>query len=330
MRDVVIVSAARTAVGKFQGALSGMTAVQLGAVAGGEGGRRAGIDAASVEECLMGCVLPAGLGQNPARQAALQGGLADTVAAMTINMVCGSGLKAVALAAQAVMAGDAEIVVAGGMESMTNAPYLLPQGRKGFRMGDSVVVDSMVKDGLWCACEDYHMGITGENVAEKHSITREEQDAYALASHRKASAAWKDGRFDAEVVPVSVPGKKGAVTVVSRDESVRDDASMGAWAGLKPAFKKDGTVTAGNAPGVNDAAAAVVVMSADKAKELGLKALVTIKAQATSGVAPKWVMLAPVTGVQKVLKRAGWTRDEVDLFELNEAFSVQALGVMKE
>jgi len=256
--------------------------------------------------------------------------LADTVSAMTINMVCGSGLKAVALAAQAVMAGDAEIVVAGGMESMTNAPYLLPQGRKGFRMGDSVVVDSMVKDGLWCACEDYHMGITGENVAEKHLITRQEQDAYALASHKKASEAWKEGRFDAEVVPVSVTGKKGAVTVVARDESVRDDASMEALTALKPAFKKDGTVTAGNAPGVNDAAAAVVLMSAERAKELGLQTLVTIKAQATSGVAPKWVMLAPVTGVQKVLKRAGWKQDEVDLFELNEAFSVQALGVMKE
>ncbi|WP_158790242.1 acetyl-CoA C-acetyltransferase [Granulicella sp. L60] len=336
MNDVVIVAAVRTPVGKFQGAFAEMTAVQLGAIAVREAVKRAGIDAASVDECLMGCVLPAGLGQNPARQAALQGGLADTVSAMTINMVCGSGLKAVALAAQAVMAGDAEIVVAGGMESMTNAPYLLPQGRKGFRMGDAAVVDSMVKDGLWCACEDYHMGITGENVAEKHSITREEQDAYALASHGKASAAWKEGRFDAEVVPVSVPGKKGAVTVVSRDESVREDAvdrpaaALEALAALKPAFKKDGTVTAGNAPGVNDAAAAVVVMSAAKAKELGLKALVTIRAQATSGVAPKWVMLAPVTGVQKVLQRAGWKRDEVDLFELNEAFSVQALGVMKE
>src|ERR1700727_3815584 len=237
-------------------------------------------------------------------------------------MVCGSALKAVALAAQAVMAGDAEIVVAGGMESMSNAPYLLPQGRKGFRMGDSVVVDSMVKDGMWCACEDYHMGMTGENVAEKHSITREEQDAYALASHRKASAAWKDGRFDAEVVPVSVPGKKGAVTLVSRDESVRDDASLEALAALKPAFKKDGTVTAGNAPGVNDAAAALVVMSAATAAQLNLKPLVRIVAQATSGVDPQWVMLAPVTGVQKVLARAKWTMDSVDLFELNEAFAV--------
>ena len=330
MKDVVIVSAVRTPVGKFQGALAEMSAVQLGAVAVREAARRAGIDASTVDECLMGCVLPAGLGQNPARQAALQGGISDTVSALTINMVCGSGLKAVALAAQSVMTGDAEIVIAGGMESMSNAPYLLPQGRKGFRMGDSVVVDSMVKDGLWCACEDFHMGMTGELVAEKHSITREMQDAYALSSHRKAAAAWKEGRFDAEVVPVNVPGKKGAVTVFARDESVREDASMEALAALKPAFRKDGTVTAGNAPGVNDAAAAVVVMSADRAKVLGLTPMVTIRAQATSGVAPRWVMLAPVIGVQRVLKKAGWDRDEVDLYELNEAFSVQALGVMKE
>ena len=336
MKDVVIVSAVRTPVGKFQGLLSEMTAVHLGAVVVREAVRRAGIDAASVDECVMGCVLPAGLGQNPARQAALQGGLADTVAAMTINMVCGSGLKAVALAAQSVMTGAAEIVVAGGMESMTNAPYLLPQGRKGFRMGDAVVVDSMVKDGLWCACDDQHMGMTGELVAEKHGITREMQDAYALESHRKAAAAWREGRFDAEVMPVNVPGKKGVVTVFARDESVREDAidhpaaALEALAALRPAFKKDGTVTAGNAPGVNDAAAAVVVMSAEKAASLGLKAMVTIKAQAMSGVAPRWVMLAPVIGVQRVLERAGWSKDEVDLFELNEAFSVQALGVMKE
>lgn len=330
MKDVVIVAAARTPVGKFQGAFAEMSAVQLGAVAVREVVRRAGIDPAIVDECLMGCVLPAGLGQNPARQAALQGGLADTVSAMTINMVCGSGLKAVSLAAQAVLAGDAEVIVAGGMESMSNAPYLLPHARRGYRMGDGAIVDSMVKDGLWCACEDYHMGVTGENVAEKHSISREEQDAYALASHHKATVAWKEGRFDAEVIPVTVPGKKGAVTVVTRDESVREDASIEALAALRPAFKKDGTVTAGNAPGVNDAAAAVVVMSAERAAQLGLKALVTIKAQATSGVAPKWVMLAPVTGVQKVLAKAGWQREDVDLYELNEAFSVQALGVVKE
>jgi acetyl-CoA C-acetyltransferase len=330
MRDVVIVSAVRTAVGKFQGALSDVSAVQLGAVVVREAVRRAGIDAASVDECLMGCVLPAGLGQNPARQAALQGGLADSVAAMTINMVCGSGLKAVALAAQSIATGAAEIVVAGGMESMTNAPYLLPQGRKGFRMGDSAVVDSMVKDGLWCACDDQHMGMTGELVAEKHSITREMQDAFALESHRRAVAAWREGRFDAEVVPVSVPGRKGAVSIFDKDESVREDASLDALAALRPAFKKDGTVTAGNAPGVNDAAAALVVMSVAKAAELGLKPMVTIRAQAMSGVAPRWVMLAPVIGVQKVLERAGWGIDDVDLFELNEAFSVQALGVMKE
>ena len=329
MRDVVIVSAVRTPVGKFQGALSDMSAVELGALAVRAAVERAGIDASSVDECLMGCVLPAGLGQNPARQAALRGGLSDSVSAMTINMVCGSGLKAVALAAQAIANGEAEVVVAGGMESMSNAPYLLPGGRKGYRMGDGAVVDSMVKDGLWCACEDFHMGMTGELVAEKHSITREQQDAYALESHRKAAAAWREGRFDAEVVPVEVRGKKGVV-VVNRDESVREDASLQALAALKPAFKKDGTVTAGNAPGVNDAAAALVVMSAARAKELGLKVMATIKAQATSGVAPKWVMLAPVTGVKKVLERAGWSMEEVELFELNEAFSVQALGVMKE
>src|SRR5271170_4338606 len=262
MKDVVIVSAVRTPVGKFQGAFADLTAVQLGAVAVREAVKRAGIRPGTVDECLMGCVLPAGLGQNPARQAALQGGLADTVSAMTINMVCGSGLKAVALAAQSIATGAAEIVVAGGMESMTNAPYLLPQGRKGFRMGDSAVVDSMVKDGLWCACDDQHMGMTGELVAEKHSITREMQDAFALESHRRAAAAWREGRFDAEVVPVSVPGRKGAVTIFDRDESVREDASLEALAALRPAFKKDGTVTAGNAPGVNDAAAALVVMSA--------------------------------------------------------------------
>jgi len=329
MRDVVIVSAVRTPVGKFQGALSELSAVELGAVVVRAAVERAGASPGDVDECLMGCVLPAGLGQNPARQAALRGGLADTVSALTINMVCGSGLKSVALAAQAIAHGEAEIVVAGGMESMSNAPYLLPGGRKGYRMGDGAVVDSMVKDGLCCACEDWHMGMTGELVAEKHSITREEQDAYALGSHRKAAAAWREGRFDAEVVPVEVRSKKGVV-VVSRDESVREDTTLEALAALKPAFKKDGTVTAGNAPGVNDAAAAVVVMSASRAEALGLKVMARIVAQATSGVAPKWVMLAPVTGVQKVLERAGWSIGDVDLFELNEAFSVQALGVMKE
>ena len=332
MTEVVIVSAVRTPVGKFGGALSDLSAVQLGALVVREAVRRAGIAPEIVEECNMGCVLPAGLGQSPARQAALHGGLPDTVTALTINMVCGSGLRAVSLAAQSIMTGMTEVAVAGGMESMSNAPYLLPQARRGYRMGDGKIVDSMVHDGLWCAWDDQHMGLTGELVAEKHGITREQQDAYAVESHRKAAAAWKEGRFVDEVMPVTLPPKKKGAppTVVTMDESVRPDSSAEALAQLRPAFKADGTVTAGNAPGVNDAAAAVVLMSAEKARELGLKPMATIRAQATSGVAPKWVMLAPVTGVQNVLKRAGWDIREVDLFELNEAFAVQALGVTKE
>jgi len=332
MNDVVIVSAVRTPVGKFQGALADLSAVELGAIAVREAVRRAQIDMANVDECVMGCVLPAGLGQNPARQAALRGGLADTVSALTVNMVCGSGLRAVALAAQNIMAGDAEIVVAGGMESMSNAPYLLPAARKGLRMGDATVVDSMIRDGLWCSCDDQHMGMTGELVAEKYGITREQQDAFALESHRRAAAAWREGRFDAEVIPVTLPSKKkgGDPTECRRDESVREDASLEALASLKPAFKKDGTVTAGNAPGVNDAAAALVIMSSRKAADLGLEPLATIRAQAVSGVEPRWVMMAPVIGVRRVLEKAGWDRDEVDLYELNEAFSVQALAVTHE
>jgi acetyl-CoA C-acetyltransferase len=331
MEEVVIVSAARTPVGKFQGALSGFSATQLGAIAVREAVKRAKLDPAMVDECIMGNVVSAGLGQNPARQAALNGGLLPEVNAVTINKVCGSGLKAIALAAQAIQTGNSEIVVAGGMESMTNAPYLLPQGRSGFRMGNSVVVDSMVHDGLWDAFNDYHMGVTGENVAEKYGISREEQDEYALNSHRKAAAARRECRFKAEIVPVEIPGKKGQTPVVmDKDESIREDASMEALRALKPAFKKDGTVTAGNAPGVNDAGAAVVVMSATKAKELGLKPLARIVAQAASGIDPKWVMMAPVTGIRKVLERAGWTAESVDLFELNEAFSVQAIAVTRE
>jgi acetyl-CoA C-acetyltransferase len=332
MEEIVIVSAARTPVGKFQGALSGLSATQLGAIAVREAVKRAKLDPAKVDECIMGNVVSAGLGQNPARQAALHGGLPPEVSALTINKVCGSGLKAIGLAAQAIITGNSEIVVAGGMESMTNAPYLLPQGRNGFRMGNSVVVDSMVHDGLWDAFNDYHMGVTGENVAEKYGITREEQDCYALNSHRKAAAARREGRFKAEIAPVEIPAKKKgqAPVMVSDDESIREDASLEGLRALKPAFKKDGTVTAGNAPGVNDAAAAAVVMSAAKAKELGLKPLVRIRAQATSGVEPKWVMMAPVTGVRKVLERAGWTAESVDLFELNEAFAVQAIAVTRE
>jgi acetyl-CoA C-acetyltransferase len=332
MEEVVIVSAVRTPTGKFQGSLSGYSAVQLGALAVREAVRRAGVTPEQIDECIMGNVVSAGLGQNPGRQAALGGGLPPSVSAMTINKVCGSGLKAVALAAQAIQTGNAEIVVAGGMESMTNAPYLLPQGRNGFRMGDAKVVDAMIRDGLWEIYNDYHMGVTGENVAEKHSITREQQDAYALASHQKAAAAQKAGAFKDEMLPVEIPAKqKGeAAGVLDRDESVREDASLESLRALKPAFKKDGTVTAGNAPGVNDGAAAVVVMSARKAAELKLEPLVRIRAQATSGVDPKWVMLAPVIGIQRVLAKAGWSKEQVDLYELNEAFAVQALGVMKE
>ena len=332
MEDVVIVSAVRTPTGKFQGSLAGYSAVQLGALAVREAVRRAGVAPEQIDECIMGNVVSAGLGQNPGRQAALGGGLPPSVSAMTINKVCGSGLKAVALAAQAIQTGNAEIVVAGGMESMTNAPYLLPQGRNGFRMGDAKVVDAMIHDGLWEIYNDYHMGVTGENVAEKHGITREQQDAYALASHQKAAAAQKAGAFKDEMLPVEIPAKKKGepAGVLDRDESVREDASLEALRALKPAFKKDGTVTAGNAPGVNDGAAAVVVMSARKAAELKLKPLVTIRAQATSGIDPKWVMLAPVIGIQRVLKKAGWSKEQVDLYELNEAFAVQALGVMKE
>src|ERR1700760_2912389 len=332
MEEVVIVSAVRTPTGKFQGPLSGYSAVQLGAMAVREAVRRAGVAPELIDECIMGNVVSAGLGQNPGRQAALGGGLPPSVSAMTINKVCGSGLKAVALGAQAIQTGNAEIVVAGGMESMTNAPYLLPQGRNGFRMGDAQVVDAMIRDGLWEIYNDYHMGVTGENVAEKHSITREQQDAYALASHQKAAAAQKAGAFRDEMLPVEIPAKKKgeAAGVLNRDESVREDASLEALRALKPAFKKDGTVTAGNAPGVNDGAAAVVVMSARKATELKLEPMVRIRAQATSGIDPKWVMLAPVIGIQRVLEKAGWTKEQVNLYELNEAFAVQALGVMKE
>jgi acetyl-CoA C-acetyltransferase len=332
VEDVVIVSAVRTPVGKFMGSLSDFSAVQLGAMVVREAAKRAGLDPTKVDECILGNVLPAGLGQNPARQAALGGGLDVSVAGLTINKVCGSGLKAVALGAQAIQTGNAEFVVAGGMESMTNAPYLLPGARKGFRLGDQKVVDSMVWDGLWDIYNDYHMGVTGENVAEKYGITREEQDQYALASHQKAAAAQRAGKFKAEILPVEIPAKKkgAAGTVFDADESVRGDASIEALRALKPAFKKDGTVTAGNAPGVNDGAAAVVVMSAANAKALGLKPLARIVGQSASGVAPEWVMMAPVTGVQKLLKKTGWAKDDVDLWELNEAFAVQALGVTRE
>ncbi len=330
--DVVIISGCRTAVGKFQGALTELSAPLLGAIVVREAVKRAGLDPNQVDECIMGNVLPAGLGQNPARQAAIFGGLSPATGAMTINKVCGSGLKAVALAAQAVQTGNSSIVVAGGMESMTNAPYLLPQARKGYRLGNGQVIDSMVHDGLWDIYNDYHMGITGENVAEKYGITREEQDEFAVNSHRKAVAAMKECRFKSQIVPVEIPAKKkgAAPTIFDRDESPREDTTIETLRSLKPAFKKDGTVTAGNAPGVNDGAAAVVVTSAKRASELGAHPMVRIVAQATSGVEPKWVMMAPVDAVKKIYEKTGWKKEDVDLFELNEAFSVQALGVTGE
>lgn len=332
LEDVVIVSAVRTPIGRFQGSLSDVTAPQLGAIAVREAVKRAGIDPNTVDECIMGNVVQAGLGQNPARQAALGGGLSAGVAAMTINKVCGSGLKAVGLAQQAIQTGNSQIVVAGGMESMTNAPYLLPTARKGFRLGDQKVVDSVVHDGLWDVYNDYHMGNTGENVAEKYKITREEQDEYALNSHRKAVSAIKECRFQDQTIPVELPAKKkGAPPVLfSKDEGPREDTTIEVLRGLKPAFKKDGTVTAGNAPGVNDGGAAVVVMSAAKAKELGLKPMARIVAQAVSGMDPAWVMMAPVDAVRQLWKKTGWKNEDVDLYEINEAFSVAAIAVTRE
>jgi len=330
--DVVIISACRTAVGKFQGSLCEFTAPQLGAIVVREAVRRAGVDPALVDECIMGNVVSAGLGQNPARQAAIFGGLSPATGAMTINKVCGSGLKSVALAAQAIQTGNSSIVVAGGMESMTNAPYLLPQARKGYRLGNAQVIDSMVHDGLWDVYNNYHMGITGENVAEKYGITREEQDEFAVNSHRKAVAAIKECRLQSQIVPVEIPGKKKSdpPLLFDKDESPREDTTIDVLRALKPAFKKDGTVTAGNAPGVNDGAAAVIATSAQRAKELDAKAMVRIVAQATSGIDPAWVMMAPVGAVRKIWEKTGWKNEDVDLYELNEAFSVQALGVMRE
>jgi acetyl-CoA C-acetyltransferase len=332
LENAVIISVCRTPVGKFQGSLSDLSAPQLGAIAVREAVSRAHLDSKQIDECIMGNVISAGLGQNPARQAALLGGLPAEVGAMTINKVCGSGLKAVALAAQAVQTGNSAMVVAGGMESMTNAPYLLPQARKGSRLGNGQLIDSMVHDGLWDVYNDYHMGNTGENVAEKYHISREEQDEFALNSHRKAVAAIKECRFKAQVVPVELPvKKKGAAPVIfDKDESPREDTTIEILRALKPAFKKDGTVTAGNAPGVNDGAAAVVVTTEARAREIGAALMVRIVAQATSGVEPLWVMMGPVDAVRQIWKKTGWKNSEVDLYELNEAFSVQALAVMRE
>jgi acetyl-CoA C-acetyltransferase len=330
MRDTVIVSAVRTPTGKFLGGLKGFSATDLGAMVVREAVRRAGVDPATVDECLMGNVVGAGLGQAPARQAALRGGLHNGVAAMTINKVCGSGLKAVMLAAQGIAVGDFDVAVAGGMESMSNCPYLLPKVREGLRMGDGRIIDSMVHDGLWDSFHNVHMGLTGEHVSETYKITRDEQDAFAADSHRKAAHATEAGWFKDELLPVEVPQRKGDPLVVDRDESIRADTTAEGLARLKPVFKKDGTVTAGNAPGVNDGAAALVVMAADVASRLGLTPIARVVGQATSGLEPKLVMMTPVEAVRKLLKKTGWSIGDVDLVELNEAFAVQGVAVTRE
>ncbi len=329
--EAVIISAARTATGKFMGSLKGFSSTDLGAIAVKEAVKRAGIDGADVDEVIMGCVVQAGLGQAPARQAALKADLPPEVSALTVNMVCGSGLRAVALAAQAVKLGDSDFVVAGGMESMSNIPYALTTAREGFRMGNQTATDLMIHDGLWCPFENWHMGNTGEVVSEKYQISRESQDDYAYNSHRKAMEARDAGKFKDEIVPVEIPQRKGDAITFDTDETIRDETTADSLGKLRPAFKKEGgTVTAGNASSINDGASAVVVTSAAKAAKMGIEPLAKIVAYATSGIEPKLIMMAPVEGVKNVLKKAGWTMDEVDLFELNEAFSAQALGVMQE
>jgi acetyl-CoA C-acetyltransferase len=330
VREAVIVSAVRTPTGKFLGALKGFAATELGALVVKEAVRRAGIEAEIVDECIMGNVVGAGLGQNPARQAALNGELPDHVAAVTINKVCGSGLKAVMLADQGIRVGDIDVAVAGGMESMSNCPYLLPRVRDGLRMGNAEVVDSMINDGLWCAFELCHMGNSGEVIADHYKIGRTAQDDYAACSHQRAARAQAAGAFADEILPVAIPQKKGDAVIVDRDEGVRPDTTAATLAALKPAFRKDGTVTAGNAPGVNDGASALVVMDGVRARSLGAAPLARIVAQATSGLPPKFVLMTPVEAVRRVAEKAGWALGDVDLFELNEAFSVQAIAVLRE
>lgn len=330
IRQSVIVSAVRTPTGKFLGGLKSFPAPALGALVVREAVARAGVAPADVDECILGNVVSAGLGQHPARQAALQAGLPPDVPALNVNMVCGSGLRAVMLAAQGIASGDRDVVVAGGMESMSQAPYLLPRAREGLRMGHGQVVDSLIQDGLWCASEHWHMGLSGEAVAQKYGISRETQDAYAVASHQKAAQAQRDGAFAAELLAVAIPQKKGDPVVVDRDESVRADTTIEALARLQPAFDPTGTVTAGNAPGVNDGAAALLIAAAEVADARGLSVRARIVAQATSGLEPRWVMMTPVPAIRTLLEKAGWTLRDVDLFEINEAFAVQAVAVTGE
>lgn len=330
MREVAIVSAVRTAVGSFNGTLANIPAVDLGAAVITEALKRINLDGSKVDEVLMGNVLQAGLGQNAARQAVIKAGLPQEVPAHTINKVCGSGLKTVALAAQAIMAGDAEIVVAGGMESMSLAPYVVPGARQGLRMGHAQLADAMIKDGLWCAFNDIHMGNTAENVAEKYGISREEQDAFSLSSQQMAAKAVVTGRFADEIVPIVIPQRKGELVIFAKDEFVKPGTTLETLAKLKPAFKKDGTVTAGNASGINDGSAAFVVMSVEKAKELGLKPLAIIRGYGYAGVDPAIMGIGPVPASRKALQKAGITVADLDLIEANEAFASQALAVKKE
>jgi acetyl-CoA C-acetyltransferase len=327
MEKVFLVSAVRTPIGKFLGTLAPVSAPKLGAVVVREAVARAGVKPDQVDEVYMGNVVGAGLGQNPARQAAIFGGIPDTVPAMTVNMVCGSGLRAVALAAQAIRCGDSQVIVAGGMESMSNAPYLMLEARNGFRMGHQKVLDSMIHDGLWDVYNDFHMGNTGEVVAERWKVSREEQDEWAFESHRRAIAAIDAGKFKREIVPVEIPRKKGDPVVFDTDEGPRRETSMEALRALKPVFKKDGTVTAGNAPGVNDGASAVVVVSESAAKRLGLRPRAEIVAATASGLAPELVMMAPEVAIRKLWDRTGWKNDDVDFYEINEAFSVQQVAL---
>lgn len=330
MTQAVIVSAVRTAIGAFQGSLKDIPATTLGSVVIKAAIERAGVPAEDIDEVIMGNVLQAGLGQNPARQAALQAGLSTAIPAMTINKVCGSGLKAVHLAAQAIVAGEADIVVAGGFENMSQAPYILQNARDGFRMGDQKVIDTMIHDGLWCATNDYHMGMTAENLCDNYSITREEQDAFAARSQARAVEAISSGRFIDEIVPVEIPQRKGEPVIFDQDEYVKAGTTAEKLAGLRPAFKKDGSVTAGNASGINDGAAAVIVMSQERAYELGLKPIATIVANASAGVDPSIMGIGPVTAVKKVLAKANMTLEQMDLIEANEAFAAQAIAVDRE
>ena len=328
--SVVIVAAARTAVGSFNGSLAGISAADLGAIVIRDLLKKTNLAAEAIDEVILGQVLTASTGQNPARQAVIKAGLPQTTPALTINKVCGSGLKAVHLAAQAIKCGDADVIIAGGQENMSQAPHALPNSRNGQRMGDWQMTDTMIKDGLWCAFNDYHMGITAENVADRYEISRDEQDTFALRSQNLAEEAQAAGRFQEEIVPVEIPQRKGDPIVFQEDEFIRKGATIAGIQKVRPAFKKDGSVTAANASGINDGAAAVVVMSASKAKELGLTPLATVKAYASAGVDPAIMGTGPIPSTRKCLEKAGWTVGDLDLIEANEAFAAQALGVAKE